>query len=141
MRKSLLLLLLVGFFGIPCCGGLVYIVFWRDSPDFANYKRIQVGMSVEEVQAILAPGTPVKQSEVPGTEVFVNPADEKAAAEKFRKLGPRATTKIRDYPMRTKPIVEGDLILKWENNQTGARVLVSFKDGKVHEKDFWEPSL
>lgn len=141
MRKSLVFLLVFVLVGIACCGGLFYVVFWQDSPDFAKYKRIQVGMSVDEVQAILGLGTRINQSDVPQIEVFVNPADEKAAAEKMKKLGPRWTTKIRDYPMRPKPIVEGDLILKWENDRTGARILIAFRDGKVCEKDYWEFDL
>lgn len=140
MRRSVALLLLAALGVI--LGGWLYASFWRDSPDFTNYNRLQVGMSIDDVQAILGPGTAIPQSEVPGIVVAVNPGDDAAAAvtrDKAIRAGVTPPT-ARDYPTRNKPVVEGDLILRWKNERTWERILVAFKDGKVCEKHYWDPS-
>ena len=133
MRKTILLLAALGLFL-----GLAYVCFVTESRDFANYTCIRVGMSIEEVQAILGPGTTVKQEEVPGFVVAVNPQDAVGSIGRARKVGPIAT--CRDYPTRIKPVVEGDHILRWVNSETGERILVAFKDGRACEKDFYDPN-
>jgi hypothetical protein len=137
VRKSLVLLLLVAALAITL-GGALYALLGRDSPDLANYKRVRVGMSVGEVQAILGPGEEIDPKSVPGVVVAVNPADAESARERDRRTGTQSTG--RDYPTRIKPVVEGDLILRWVNGQTGERILIAFKDGKVCEKDYWDPN-
>ena len=119
--------------------GACYWLFWMESADYRKYKRVQVGMSVDEVQAILGPGTPIGQEKVPGIVVAVNPADVDASLERARRAG-RSPPTARDYPTRVKPVVEGDFILQWVNDKTGERILVAFKDGKVCEKDYWDPN-
>jgi hypothetical protein len=119
-------------------GGVLYLL-GRESPDFANYTRVRVGMSVDEVQAILGPGTVIPQAKVPTVVRAVNPADEDAARERARRSGGPPPT-ARDYPVRRKPLVEGDYILRWVNSETGERILVAFKDGKVCEKNYWDPN-
>ena len=52
VRKSLVPLLLVAALAITL-GGVLYALLGRDSPDLTDYKRIQVGMSVDEVVAQL----------------------------------------------------------------------------------------
>ena len=138
MRKPLVRLLLVVSLGIALCGGL-FTLLMRDSQDLANYKRVQAGMSVDEVRAILGPGTVIPQAQVPTFVVAVNPADVDASLERARRAGVAHPT-VRDYPTRLKPIVEGDLILEWVNPRTGERILVAFKDGKVCEKNYWHPN-
>lgn len=118
--------------------GLVYAFISGESRFQQDYQRIQVGMSVDEVQAILGPGTPVKQREIPTTVVPVNPEDARAADERARKLGQSPPT-TREYPTRHKPLVEGDYILRWTNSH-GERILVGFRDGKVCEKDYYDPN-
>ncbi len=138
MHKPRSTFLLVAFLGVISLGWC-WSIFSGDSHDFTNYKRVQVGMSIEEVQAILGPGSLVKQAELPTTIVAVNPNDAVAAQEKEKMSGGSPTT-TRDYPVRHKPVVEGDYILRWVNNRTGERILVAFKDGKVCEKDFYDPN-
>lgn len=119
--------------------GLLYVGFVMDSRDLANYKKVRVGMSVDEVQAILGAGTPVRQDEVPSIVVPVNPQDAEDSLERARRAGgPRPT--VRDYPTRHKPVVEGDTILRWVNGETGERILVAFRGGRVCEKHYWDPN-
>jgi hypothetical protein len=137
VRKYLPLVLIGALLGVLI--GFYYYRFVMDSPEYRNYKQVQIGMSVDEVQAILGPGTAVNQSEVPGIVVAVNPGDEVASEERARRSG-RPPPTIRDYPTRIKPVVEGDYILQWVNSRTGERILVAFRDGKVCEKDYWDPN-
>jgi hypothetical protein len=131
MRKLVLTLTLIAAFGVILCGGL-YILVASDPPEFASYNRIHVGMSVDDVEAILGPGTAVAQSEVPQTVRAVNPADE-------RFLAPNAT--CRTYPTRLKPVVEGDHILKWRYCTNSRTIWIAFRDGLVCEKHYYEDSL
>lgn len=135
MRKALLLAALLSLIFL----GLFYVCFERESHDFAIYKVVQVGMSVDEVQAILGPGTSVTQEEVPTIVVAVNPQDAENAREKARKSGGPPPT-VRDYPTRSKPVVEGDYILRWVNSKTGECILVAFKDDRVYEKYYHDPN-
>ncbi len=134
MQKVLVPLLLV----VTLSSGL-YALLLSDSHDFANYKRVRVGMSVDDVQALLGLGEVAIANDVPGIVVAVNPVDEKAAHEKWRRSGGPPPT-ARGYPTRIKPVVEGDYILKWVNSRTRERILVAFKDGKVCEKNYWDPN-
>lgn len=142
MRKSYAVLLgLVALLG-GLAGGAVYALFWMQSPDFTNYSRIRVGMSVDDVQAILGPGTTIPGSEVPGIVVAVNSADDAAAAvvrEKAIRSGVSPPT-ARNYPTRIRGVVEGDTILRWQNSSTGERILVAFQDGKVCDKHYYDPN-
>jgi hypothetical protein len=132
------LLLVVTLLGVALCG-LIYAVCVADSPAFAAYKRIHVGMSIDEVQAVLGPGTRVNQEQVPTTVVAVNPADAEASRERARRAGGPPQT-ARDYPARHQPFVEGDYILRWEIRDTGAIIFVAFKDGKVCGKHYYDPN-
>ncbi len=129
MRKALLFTAVLGL----VLFGLAYVYLSMDSRDFANYKEVRVGMSVEEVEAILGPGTLVKQEDLPTNVVPVNPQDEADSLENARKSGATPPTG-RGFPTRNKPVVEGDNILQWENRETGERIIVAFRDGKVCEK-------
>ena len=135
MRKALLLITVLSLVLL----GLVYVCFPKESRDFANYKEVRVGMSVEEVEAILGPGAPVKQEEVPSIVVPVNPQDAVDSLERAKKSGATPPT-ARDYPTRIKPVVEGDYILQWKNSETWERIIVAFKDGKVCEKYYYDPN-
>jgi hypothetical protein len=123
-------------FIILICGVCIHLLC-RDSRDLANYKKVQIGMTVDEVQAILGTGTPVRQTEVPSIVVALNPKDEEAARERARMNGGPPST-ARDYPTKHKPVVEGDHILKWKNAETGELILVAFKEGRVCEKYFYD---
>lgn len=135
LTRGLLILTPIAFLSL----GAFYGCSVKDSPYSNNYGRVQVGMTVEEVEAILGPGSSVKQSEVPTVVVAVNPADVQASEERAKRAG-RWPQTARDYPVRHKPVVEGDLILKWVDDRTGERILVAFKDGKVCEKHYWDPN-
>ncbi len=135
MRKALLLTAVLSLVLL----GLGYVYLSMDSRDFTNYNAVRVGMSVEEVEAILGPGTEVKQKYVPSIVVPVNPQDAVDSLERARKSGAPPPT-ARDYPTRNKPVVEGDYILQWVNSETGERIIVAFKDGKVCEKYYYDPN-
>ncbi len=94
-------------------------------------------MSVDDVQAILGPGTVVPASQVPGIVVAVNPADDAAAREKAIRSGVSPPT-VRSYPTRIRGVVEGDTVFRWENSSTGERILVAFRDGKVCDKHYYD---
>ncbi len=119
--------------------GLVYVCSLKESRDSANYQKIRVGMSVEEVEAILGPRTEVKQEDLPSNVVAMNPQDAVDSLERARKSGATPPT-ARDYPTQHKPVVEGDYILQWKNSETWERILVAFKDGKVCEKHHFDPN-
>jgi hypothetical protein len=142
MRKVLFAILTLLTIGAVVA--VLFICIWTDSPYQKGYKSIQPGMSRDEVEELLGPGTEVKQSEVPQTHAAINPEDVLAAAEKDkedRRSGrPLRTTRDRSYPTRLKHMVEGDQILHW-HNETGEEIYVAFEDGKVREKWYWRPSL
>ena len=139
MNNSMRTLILIAVPVALVVSAAVYWLFWMESADFRKYKRLRIGMSVEEVQAILGPGSPLKQENVPQIVVEVNPADVDDSNERARRAGITTPT-ARDYPTRRKPVVEGDVILKWENGETREVILVAFKDGKVCEKYYWDPN-
>ena len=113
--------------------------FLKDSDHLTSFRRVQVGMSVDEVQAILGPGTQVAQVEVPTNVIPVNLQDAIDSADRARKSN-RSPPTFRDYPTRLKPVVEGDYILRWVDSRTGERILVAFKEGMVCEKQFYDPN-
>lgn len=130
-------------------GGLVVLAagallgrFWFGEPDRfrAGYERVQVGMTLADVEAVLGPGTEIKLSEVPTRLVSLNPAAERAADERARRTGSPLPT-VRSFPTRVKPVVAGDRVLRWRGEQNGARILIGFKDGRVIEKDYVEYGL
>jgi hypothetical protein len=116
--------------------------FWFGELDrfHAGYERIQVGMTLAEVEAILGPGTEIDLSEVPTTLVSLNPAAERAAYERARRTG-RPLPTVRSFPAHSKPVVQGDRVVRWRGDHNGARILIGFKDGKVAEKWYTEYSL
>jgi hypothetical protein len=63
VRKSVWPVLLLLALGILF--GLVRGITKRPMPDLAHYERVQLGMTIREVQALLGPGRPVTQAEVP----------------------------------------------------------------------------
>jgi hypothetical protein len=85
---------------------------------YANYERIQVGMTLTEVERLLgAPGEEIDES-------FV------------------ALTNVGDK--KTKRVVSGDKYYKWFKDKAdvlGAWIVISLKNGLVAEKYYWEPSL
>ncbi len=138
VRKPFVTLTLVAVIGVSL-GGAALVLRGSDSRDAANYRRVRLGMSVADVQAVLGPGIMVSRAEVPGHVVAVNSADEHAADEQARRADGSPPT-ARNYPTRIKPIVEGNHILMWVNRKTGERTLVAFTDSVVCEKDFWDPN-
>jgi hypothetical protein len=82
-----------------------------------NYRRVQVGMTVADVESLLGPGQEIPEEEVPGVPAYVKP---------MRKG-------------RSAPIIEGDLFYRWDDGYT--EVYVGFKGHRVHEKVWLEPSL
>ena len=135
MRKNL------HWIALGALGGAVLVVLYSflfppDSTHYSNYQRIQEGMTLEEVQTILGPGTEIDLNEVPGIVVAENPAEELAFLQKARREGTTPTS--RSYPTRVKPVVEGDRVFRWIDEKTQERILVAFRNGKVCEKRFWD---
>ena len=138
MRKFLVPLVLIAACVITP-SVVLHALLGGDSPDFANFERIQVGMSQDDVQAILGFGAVIPQADVPGVVRTENPSDEDATRARARRSGGAPPT-ARDYPTRIKPVVAGDHIVRWANTGTGERILIAFKDGKVCEKHYWDPN-
>lgn len=131
MQKRTTYVMLVACVGIA--SGVLFI-WWivREPSEVRAYNRIEVGMSVEEVEAILGAGTVINQAQVPSYVVAVNPDEEAAFFERHRKAGTIPT--VRDYATRYKPFVEGDVIYLWKWGYY--EIWLAFKDGKVCEKWF-----
>jgi hypothetical protein len=97
-------------------GFILFVWFNRTGVTPWAYERIELGMSEEEVEAILGPGTPISSWT--------------AAKERGFYSG---------NSIGGKPIEVGDYSLRWENRNTGECILLAFKDGKVCHKVFGDP--
>ena len=128
---------MIGGMVVLAVGGLVGFVAHRERQFFVKYQSIQVGMTRAEVEAILGPGEEVEQKSVPSHVVPINAGDEIALYERAKKTGTIPTA--RNYPVRHKPIVEGDLIFQWQRDGHMQTIYISFIDGCVVEKDFDDP--
>ncbi len=114
--------------------------FWVPDPFVKKYRLVEVGMTQDRVESLLGPGTEIPPSEVPTTVVPLNPGDARASYERARRKGLPPPT-VRDYPVRDKPVVEGDRVLRWLGEHNGALILVAFREGKVVEKWYREYDL
>src|SRR5262249_9118926 len=114
-------LVLLFFVSVLCA--LAYLIdelhknFGEENKLFNTYQRINLGMSLKEVQALLGPG-----SEIPASEVPQSPD--------FSELDP---------DKRSKPVVNGDKYYIWIVK--GKKVVIGTTDDKVCGKWYWEPSL
>jgi hypothetical protein len=88
---------------------------------YHNYIKIREGMTLGEVEAILGPGVEIPKSRLPETPDFTEPDPEK----------------------RSKPVVTGEQISRWSKGRIPGEteIIIGFKDGRVCDKWFWEPSL
>jgi hypothetical protein len=106
---------------------------------YCNYQRVQLGMTLPDVEALLGPGTEIGRDRLP---VVVRPAPG-VVVPPDPPGGPYRT--VRDYPVVEVPVVDGDRFFRWEADapwlQSGAYIIVAFRDGKVCDKTYWEPSL
>ncbi|HVK12067.1 MAG TPA: hypothetical protein VM597_25165 [Gemmataceae bacterium] len=120
---------------IVVLGALVavaYFVLFSDTELYRKYQRIQPGMSVAEVEEMFGPGEIVARDRVPMINVPVNPEDARAAYERARREGQSPVTATsRDYPTKSVPVVDGDVIRVWESRETLEWIYVAFKDGLV----------
>lgn len=98
-----------------------------------NYEWIEVGMTQEEVEAILGPGMQIMREEVP-TAVFP-----KAGVIVPRDLPGRPLATSRNYPTEHRPLVSGEWFLRWQLDSVW--IVVGFKDDVVSDKMYWSPSL
>ena len=117
-------------FATACVLAVVIGCFWYvtfESAEDRNFKRIAVGMSLEEVEAVLGPGTVMEQAEVMSHPVAVNLDEAAAFVERHRNAGTVPTA--REYATRLKPVVEGDVIYYWKSGYYDT--WIAFKDGKV----------
>src|SRR5207248_1781669 len=109
--KQIILAAVVGLLGLALFG-------WIDSEflsellvDWPGYRQVQTGMSAEEVEAILGPGTEIRWRAV--THIQISPA---------------WGNEVRLVQLETD--VEGDRVLQWTDSSKSGRVLVGFRDGK-----------
>jgi hypothetical protein len=87
---------------------------------YANYERIQPGMSLAEVDRLVgAPGTEIPETELPGVVDWSVPVD---------------------HPKRVKAVVSGERYFRWEDG-SGPEIIISLRGGVVAEKWYWEASL
>jgi hypothetical protein len=131
MRKRILIIAI----GLAGLAAVFYFVFWSDTERYKKYQRIQTGMSLAEVEELLGPGEIVPRDHVPMTVVAVNPDDPQASEARARWEG-RSPMTARDYPTKTVPVVDGDLILVWESRETLEWIYVALKDGRVCGKHY-----
>ena len=103
-------------------GGCLSLVAWLDRigmSSYANYERIQPGMTLSEVEKLLGgPGTEKLQNQLPQVVDWTVP------------LG---------SPNRLKTVVSGDQYFRWKNDDEEA--IVSLRRGVVSEKWYYKPSL
>jgi hypothetical protein len=103
--------------GVGAFTALLLITSCRTSRDrpasVATYSQVEIGMTVDEVEAILGRGKEIPRSEVP----------------------------LLGGPMR--PAVEGTSFYRWkdEANAMTPEIVLGFENGKVCNKWYWEPSL
>ena len=105
-----LLLVVTGFVLLLSAGKLVGLLLdYLEGPiSERGLAKIKVGMILDEVEAILGPGTKAEQ-----------PPEEQGRG----------------------PVIHGDHFYRWESCKSGQEIYLAFKNGKVYEKWYWEPSL
>lgn len=100
-------------------GGTVYWFHRHGNSFHAVYVRILPGMPLAEVEGILGgPGVVVSERDLPGIVDWRIPLED---------------------PNRVKAVVAGDRYLWWEHG--GSTIFVGFRDGKVMDKWYGEPSI
>src|SRR5690348_5798548 len=58
-----------------------------------------------------------------------------------RLLGPGTELLPSHVPLQgLRPVVTGGHVFQWKNPRSGGYILVAFNDGKVCEKNYWEPN-
>lgn len=107
--------------GLAAVAALTLVV-WRDREQagevsYRNYERISVGMTREQVEALLgSAGEEVKT--IPQFPAYIHPPD---------------------VPPGWTGVVWGDTFVRW---QSGDRdIHIGFSEGRVTSKHYWEPSL
>jgi len=102
---------------LVAAGALTAWMYWPGCFSDANYERIEVGMSREQVaEWVGSPGEETKS--IPGHPAYV------------QKPG---------YPPGWTGVVWGDTFVHWQNGYRS--IYVGFVEGRVTSKWFYEPSL
>lgn len=117
---------------------ILYVTYWYESPSFKNFKKIQIGMSIEEIETFLGSDVVINPT-VPGVVRAINAEDEIAFIEKFKREG-KSPPNFRGYATRIQPVVEGDYILMWVIKNTGEKIFVAFIEGKVSGMYYFNPN-
>jgi hypothetical protein len=124
MKKLILMSFAAGLLSLACLW--LYLSFCgKGVVGRCNYNRIENGMTLEEVTALLGPG-----DEVSGVPIYVDHSEP-------------------DREKRFKPVVTGERCFQWPKgwsmysiSDLGAvRIIIGLKDGKVCDKWIYEPSL
>jgi hypothetical protein len=98
-----------------------------------DYDKIAVGMTLSEVETLIGPGTEIDRSSLPKTHRL------KAGVHPNR-VGPQVTVVDHDL-FEIVPVVDGDVFHRWTENGGGSYVILGFRNGRVCDKWYWEPSL
>jgi hypothetical protein len=84
-----------------------------------GFSRIKIGMSLDEVEAILGPGEQISLEHV--TQIPGSPYAKRKGNLDL--------------------VVEGDEFFRWHNSKCGMEIQLGLRDGRVCDKWYWEPSL
>ncbi len=112
MRHVLIALLVSPFLLVMC---LLTLAYYRDESFHSGYKQIQQGMSLEDVEAILGPGSRIATEQIPTFPDFREPLEH-----------------------RRKPVVVGDMVLRWEHNYDV--IYVGFRNNSMCSKCYRDNS-
>jgi hypothetical protein len=101
-------------------GGFVVLSSWCPTGrvSFCNFKRIQHGMTLSDVQRILGAGKQIRPSEVPSTPTY-------------------------EHGKKWKPVVSGETFYFWGKRDVRERhfIIIGFREGKVLDTYYFEPEL
>jgi hypothetical protein len=84
-----------------------------------TFKKITLGMSLDEVEAILGPGRQIPVGSV------------------TRGRGSPSARETWNLDL----VIDGDQFFEWRDDEHGKRIELGMRDGKVCDKFFWEPCL
>jgi hypothetical protein len=92
---------------------------WKGPISERGFAKIEIGMTLDEVEAILGPG---KQISVADVTAVPGAPDAERKGDLYLRL-------------------DGDQFFRWKETETGTEILVGVRNGKVCDRDYWASSL